>query len=359
MLTAGEVFGRLSPEFRGSNNIRHVLPEALAQLKRMNAALVTGPGGPAPVPGCSRVSACAPIEVLCALPLVKLQCALWRKGANRVAQVGRFYRTNGLATARLVRLAVRGRRQGVGCIRLVRSGIEGFGAAAAHPMRAGDQVVEYRGEVVRMAAGNRREAFYEKVARVGSDYMFRNSRSTVLDATVAGSAARFLNHSCTPNCGTRLLAGPPHAAAAVAPVRPEVLEAVGDAAVERARRAWRAGRAGASHDGTQTGTLQAGGEGSAGPLEGEGEGEDEGGSAPALGMARASAEGDASFQARSWDRTLLPTGEAATRVRIDVGSSMVHAGEELCYDYKFPLEHFDTRRIACWCGTPLCTGHMN
>jgi histone-lysine N-methyltransferase SETD1 len=35
------------------------------------------------------------------------------------------------------------------------------------------------------------------------------------------------------------------------------------------------------------------------------------------------------------------------------------AGEELCYDYKFPLEYDEAQRIPCHCGSRDCRGFMN
>jgi hypothetical protein len=37
----------------------------------------------------------------------------------------------------------------------------------------------------------------------------------------------------------------------------------------------------------------------------------------------------------------------------------IRAGEELCYDYKFPLEYDESQRIPCHCGTKECRGFMN
>ena len=37
-------------------------------------------------------------------------------------------------------------------------------------------------------------------------------------------------------------------------------------------------------------------------------------------------------------------------------SSKVEVGEELCYDYKFPIEDV---KIACHCGAATCRGTMN
>ena len=37
----------------------------------------------------------------------------------------------------------------------------------------------------------------------------------------------------------------------------------------------------------------------------------------------------------------------------------INAGEELCYDYKFPLEYDESKRIPCHCGSRDCRGFMN
>eukprot|EP00919_Chromeraceae_sp_WS-2016_P019793 GHVR01047012.1.p1 GENE.GHVR01047012.1~~GHVR01047012.1.p1 ORF type:complete len:119 (+),score=18.41 GHVR01047012.1:335-691(+) len=62
-------------------------------------------------------------------------------------------------------------------------------------------VVEYIGEVVRVALTDRRERSYEleKVGD-GSCYMFKLAHHKVVDATKKGNLARFMNHCCTPNC---------------------------------------------------------------------------------------------------------------------------------------------------------------
>jgi SET domain-containing protein len=37
----------------------------------------------------------------------------------------------------------------------------------------------------------------------------------------------------------------------------------------------------------------------------------------------------------------------------------IRAGEELCYDYKFPLEDDSSKWIVCHCGALKCRGYMN
>jgi len=34
----------------------------------------------------------------------------------------------------------------------------------------------------------------------------------------------------------------------------------------------------------------------------------------------------------------------------------IHEGEEITYDYKFPIED---KKLACYCGAPKCSGAMN
>ena len=37
----------------------------------------------------------------------------------------------------------------------------------------------------------------------------------------------------------------------------------------------------------------------------------------------------------------------------------IQSGDELCYDYKFPIEYDETKRIPCHCGARECRGYMN
>ncbi|KAK9668556.1 hypothetical protein RND81_13G068400 [Saponaria officinalis] len=86
-----------------------------------------------------------------------------------------------------------------------KSRIHGFGIFAKQPHKAGDMVIEYTGELVRPAVADRRENFiYNSLVGAGT-YMFRIDDERVIDATRAGSIAHLINHSCEPNCYSRVI----------------------------------------------------------------------------------------------------------------------------------------------------------
>ncbi|XP_065866226.1 histone-lysine N-methyltransferase ATX2-like isoform X2 [Euphorbia lathyris] len=86
-----------------------------------------------------------------------------------------------------------------------KSGIHGFGIFAKHPHKAGDMMIEYTGELVRPPIADRREHFiYNSLVGAGT-YMFRIDDERVIDATRAGSIAHLINHSCEPNCYSRVI----------------------------------------------------------------------------------------------------------------------------------------------------------
>ncbi|XP_071704627.1 histone H3-lysine(4) N-trimethyltransferase ATX1-like [Rutidosis leptorrhynchoides] len=86
-----------------------------------------------------------------------------------------------------------------------KSSIHGFGVFAKQPHKAGDMVIEYTGEIVRPPIADRREhLIYNKLVGAGT-YMFRIDDERVIDATRAGSIAHLINHSCEPNCYSRVI----------------------------------------------------------------------------------------------------------------------------------------------------------
>ena len=139
------------------------------------------------------------------------------------------------------------------------SRVHGCGLFCDIPFKKGELVAEYIGEYVCHAVADLREKQYAK-QRI-QDYQFRINESLVIDATLRGGYARYVNHSCTPNCEAKIVDGP-------------------------------------------------------------------------------------------------PGKEHLKRVMI-ISQQSINAGEELTYDYQFPLEMDLDSRIPCNCGSKLCRGFMN
>lgn len=80
------------------------------------------------------------------------------------------------------------------------SAIHGRGVFATAPIAKGDTIIEYRGE---------RTSWDDAMERPDSDpddpshtFLFELDDGRVIDARVKGNAARWINHSCSPNCET-------------------------------------------------------------------------------------------------------------------------------------------------------------
>ncbi|KAJ8475520.1 hypothetical protein OPV22_019247 [Ensete ventricosum] len=89
-------------------------------------------------------------------------------------------------------------------LRFQRSKIHDWGLVALEPIDAEDFVIEYVGELIRRRISDVRERHYEKMG-IGSSYLFRLDDDYVVDATKRGGLARFINHSCEPNCYTKVI----------------------------------------------------------------------------------------------------------------------------------------------------------
>ena len=78
------------------------------------------------------------------------------------------------------------------------SRIQGTGAFAIRTIRKGTRIVEYLGQRVSWRTADKRYDD-EKMSRHHT-FLFTVDDKTVIDAAVGGSDARFINHSCDPNC---------------------------------------------------------------------------------------------------------------------------------------------------------------
>lgn len=80
------------------------------------------------------------------------------------------------------------------------SRIHGKGVFALRRIRKGTRITEYEGERVSHAEADRR--YEHKADDDNHTFLFIVDGRAVIDAGVDGSDARFINHSCDPNCET-------------------------------------------------------------------------------------------------------------------------------------------------------------
>lgn len=78
------------------------------------------------------------------------------------------------------------------------SRIQGRGAVALRRIRKGQRIVEYTGEIVHQDTAN--ERYTDEAMARHHTFLFQVDEHFVIDATSKGSDARFMNHSCDPNC---------------------------------------------------------------------------------------------------------------------------------------------------------------
>ena len=82
-------------------------------------------------------------------------------------------------------------------IKRKRSKLHGFGVFAAEPITKNKRIIDYAGELISNKKSAPREGRYLKQ---GCIWVFRVNRAWSRDAAIGGNIARFINHSCTPNC---------------------------------------------------------------------------------------------------------------------------------------------------------------
>ncbi|KAH6892016.1 histone H3 methyltransferase complex protein [Thelonectria olida] len=89
-------------------------------------------------------------------------------------------------------------------VKFARSAIHNWGLYTMENIAKDDMIIEYVGEEVRQQIAEIRENRYLK-SGIGSSYLFRIDDNTVIDATKKGGIARFINHSCMPNCTAKII----------------------------------------------------------------------------------------------------------------------------------------------------------
>ncbi|KAL8475194.1 hypothetical protein ACS0TY_031571 [Phlomoides rotata] len=89
-----------------------------------------------------------------------------------------------------------------------KSGIHALGLYTSRFISRGAMVVEYIGEIVGQRVADRREKEYhsgKKLQHKSACYFFRIDKEHIIDATRKGGIARFVNHSCKPNCVAKVI----------------------------------------------------------------------------------------------------------------------------------------------------------
>ncbi|KAJ3675165.1 hypothetical protein LUZ60_004207 [Juncus effusus] len=87
-------------------------------------------------------------------------------------------------------------------VKLVKTEGRGWGLLADENIKAGQFIIEYCGEVISWKVAKRRSQAYESEGLKDAYIICLNADESI-DATRKGSLARFINHSCQPNCETR------------------------------------------------------------------------------------------------------------------------------------------------------------
>lgn len=81
-----------------------------------------------------------------------------------------------------------------------RSGVHGKGVFAVQDIAAGETIIEYTGEVINWEEAQARHPHDPK--QPNHTFYFHVDDDVVIDAKYKGNSARWINHSCAPNCYT-------------------------------------------------------------------------------------------------------------------------------------------------------------
>lgn len=91
-------------------------------------------------------------------------------------------------------------RPGQRRLQVRRSGVHGKGVYATVGLPAGEIIIEYKGEVIPWSEALRRHP--HDPSDPNHTFYFHVDEERVIDGGVRGNSARWINHSCAPNCET-------------------------------------------------------------------------------------------------------------------------------------------------------------
>ncbi|MCG1041173.1 SET domain-containing protein-lysine N-methyltransferase [Mycetohabitans sp. B8] len=86
-----------------------------------------------------------------------------------------------------------------------RSGVHGKGVFATRRIASGEQLIEYKGERISWKEALRRHPHDPE--QPNHTFYFALDDGTVIDGKVEGNSARWINHSCAPNCEAQEIDG--------------------------------------------------------------------------------------------------------------------------------------------------------
>ncbi len=78
------------------------------------------------------------------------------------------------------------------------SGIQGKGAFAAKNISSGTRIIEYTGEIITHEEADNR--YDDAAMERHHTFLFAVDEETVIDGAVTENPAKYINHSCDPNC---------------------------------------------------------------------------------------------------------------------------------------------------------------
>lgn len=85
-----------------------------------------------------------------------------------------------------------------------KSKIHGTGVFASMDIKRGEKIIQYVGDKVTKSEGDKRSAYriknYLNSSKTGSVYIFELNSKYDIDGFVRKNKARYINHSCDPNC---------------------------------------------------------------------------------------------------------------------------------------------------------------
>ncbi|MBY0328806.1 SET domain-containing protein [Patescibacteria group bacterium] len=79
----------------------------------------------------------------------------------------------------------------------VKRGVDGLGLFAEQPIKKGEYLIEYWGPLLTD----------EEVEKKGGQYLFEVKKNVTIDGTHRANTARYINHSCRPNCEVSIKKG--------------------------------------------------------------------------------------------------------------------------------------------------------